>query len=344
MTTSYPPPESSRLLPRVAARSDARDRRARLAAILGAAAWAAIAVLARAGILRIGSIELMFLFAPLVVVPLGTELGNRIGGVGPLQGTEPYLQLLGAAAASVALCLPPGRWAGLLAAAWMFTCWLMAGTGAMAGVRALGVRLQDDPDQSRFVILALALARIDLAVGGTWLVASRLGIHPAGIEEPIGLLTAVHFHFAGFATATIAAATLRFALNTGLEKWLKPILPFVTGMPYVVAIGFLVSPALKMAAALLFSAGIAGLAVVLRASAKRVDQSAARWLLEIAAGAVFAGMILSGAYAILDWAGSDGLTIPQMARTHGILNAVGFSMTGLLGWLVEFSPPRDQTF
>jgi hypothetical protein len=31
------------------------------------------------------------------------------------------------------------------------------------------------------------------------------------------------------------------------------------------------------------------------------------------------------------------LTIPQMARTHGVLNAVGFCLPGLLGWLVEKS-------
>jgi hypothetical protein len=30
------------------------------------------------------------------------------------------------------------------------------------------------------------------------------------------------------------------------------------------------------------------------------------------------------------------LRIPQMARTHGILNAMGFCMAGLLGWIVEW--------
>jgi hypothetical protein len=58
-------------------------------------------------------------------------------------------------------------------------------------------------------------------------------------------------------------------------------------------------------------------------------------LLQIAAGAIFAGMVLSGAYAVADFTGSEALTIPQMARTHGILNAVGFCLTGLLGWIVE---------
>ncbi len=33
--------------------------------------------------------------------------------------------------------------------------------------------------------------------------------------------------------------------------------------------------------------------------------------------------------------GSEALTIPQMARTHGIFNAVGFCLPGLLGWIVS---------
>jgi hypothetical protein len=48
-------------------------------------------------------------------------------------------------------------------------------------------------------------------------------------------------------------------------------------------------------------------------------------------------MVLSGAYAVADYLGSGALTIPQMARTHGVLNAVGFCLSGLLGWLVESS-------
>src|SRR5580700_2989743 len=48
-------------------------------ATAGAVVWAGIAVLARMGIARLGAIELLFLFAPLVIVPLGMELG-RVGG------------------------------------------------------------------------------------------------------------------------------------------------------------------------------------------------------------------------------------------------------------------------
>jgi hypothetical protein len=43
-----------------------------------------------------------------------------------------------------------------------------------------------------------------LPIGGAWLVASRLGIQPLGFGDTIVLLTAVHFHFAGFAAPVLA--------------------------------------------------------------------------------------------------------------------------------------------
>jgi hypothetical protein len=88
---------------------------------------------------------------------------------------------------------------------------------------------------------------------------------------------------------------------------------------------------------LVFSASVGGLAVILRSCAQGMKHDAAKVLLQVAAVAVFAGMVLSGVYAVGDFLGSEVLTIPQMARTHGILNAVGFCLAGLLGWLVESS-------
>jgi hypothetical protein len=157
------------------------------------------------------------------------------------------------------------------------------------------------------------------------------------IQEPIGLLTAVHFHYAGFATATIAGAMLQFAALRQERRWLQWLVAVVIGMPFVVAVGFVISPQLKLGAAAMFSASVAGLAVVLRSSAKRLQSGTARLLFHVASVSVFAGMVLSAAYAVADFRGSDVLPIPQMARTHGILNAVGFCLPALLGWLVENS-------
>jgi hypothetical protein len=282
----------------------------------------------------------MFLFAPLIIVPLGMELDRILAAASPLETGEPFFQITAAPMAAVALCLPPGREAGIWASGWFLFCLLMAGTGLFRFVRARRLSLET---RDRLVFAALALARLDLAVGGTWLLLSRLGIHPAGIQEPIGLLTAVHFHYAGFATATIAAATFHFARKSRAEKWLLLIVPLVIILPFVVAVGFVVSMAMRTGAAVIFSASVAALAVALRGVATHGKQRTARWMLEIASGAVFAGVVLSSVYAILNLLGRDALTIPQMVRTHGILNGVGFSMTGLLGWIVELSPDARHT-
>ncbi len=317
---------------------DERGFSARGWATAGAVVWAGLAVLARMGIARLGAIELLVLFAPLVIVPLGMELGRGIGGAGRLEELARRLQPLGAGFAVVAMWTGPGRRAGFAALGWLVICLLMAGGGLISLVRALWI----DADRSlRATRIVIAIARIDLAVGGAWLVASRLGMRPMGIQEPIGLLTAVHFHFAGFATATIAAATLQFAGRRGEYRWLKPVVWLVVGLPIVVAVGFVLSPPVKMVAAVLFSASVAALAIAVRACGRKVEEATARVLLQIAAGAVFASMVLSAAYAVADFAGSDALTIPQMARAHGILNAIGFCLLGLLGWLVERDRPGE---
>ncbi len=334
-------------------------------ATAGAAAWAGIAVLARIGIARIGVIELMFLFAPLVIVPLGMELGRMRGfesGVARgLAGAAQILQPLGAVLAVVAVCLAPGERAGFLAGGWLVVCGVMAGAGVVelgpvvlgsdAGIenltgeapmapRAGAMSTQVVAGPSRLSRIAGCVACIDLAVGGAWLVTSRLGWRPMGIQEPIGLLTAVHFHFAGFATAMIAGATLRvsevrFAGREGLLRWLRSIVVLVLGMPFLVAAGFVISPGLKMVAAMIFSASVAGLAGLVWMCAGRVEDGTARGFLRVAAGAVFVGMALSGTYVVADFVKSEWLPIPRMASTHGVLNAVGFCLLGLLGWLVE---------
>ena len=316
------------------------DRWAAVCATAGAAVWAGIAVLARMGVARMGAIELLFLFAPLMIVPLGMELGRVLGGGGWLSEFARRLQPAGAALAVVAMWLPPGRRAGLAALGWLLICVLLAGAGFVDLLRALWTDAGGGAHATR---IAIGIARMDLAVGGAWLVASRLGMRPMGIQEPIGLLTAVHFHFAGFATAMIGAAMLRSAEKRGKHSWLTVLVLMVAGLPLVVAAGFVISPAVKMAAAILFSASVAGLAISLRTFGRRAENATARILLQVAAGAVFAGMMLAGTYAVADYLGSDALTIPQMARTHGILNAVGFCLPGLLGWLVESGIQRPTT-
>jgi hypothetical protein len=265
------------------------------------------------------------------------ELARIIAGDTPRTRFARRVQPVAAALAVAALWLPPGRPAGGLACAWMVICLSMT-IAAVLDLSSLAKSRLDSGARSTMKRITVAVAQLDLAVGGAWLVASRLGLRPMGIQEPIGLLTAVHFHYAGFATATIAAAMLQFVAHGQQYRWLRWLVPLVIAMPFVVAVGFVISPQLKLGAAAVFSVAVAGLAVVLRSCVKKLQSGTARVLFQVASISVFVGMVLSTAFAVADFRGSDVLPIPQMARTHGILNAVGFCLPGLLGWLVEFAP------
>ena len=85
--------------------------------------------------------------------------------------------------------LPPGRAAAALALPWL------AITGA-AALRGLG-RLRAGPRTPAW--LCLGVGPVYLAVGGAWAVIARAGLCPLGFPDVIVLMTAVHFHYAGFA-------------------------------------------------------------------------------------------------------------------------------------------------
>jgi len=323
----------------------------RMYATAGAAIWAGIALLAHFGRVPVGAIELLFLFAPLVIVPLGMELGRVVlDSAVANKNLEPWSTRLGylarialpfgVAMAVVALLLPPGMSAGLLAFGWMTVCLLLASAGITDLVINSSLK-NSARGRARLVNISLSIAGIDLAVGGAWFVASRFGMHALGIQEPIGLLTALHFHFAGFAGATIAGTTLHFAELRGRARGLRWSVALVVGMPFLVAAGFVISPLLKMIAAVIFSVSVAALAISVRSMTRCTEAKAARVFLHIAAVSVFVGMVFSSVYAIADLRGSDLLPIPQMARTHGVLNAVGFCLCGLLGWLIELNPRAE---
>src|SRR5579864_147801 len=133
---------------------------ARGCVILGAAAWAGMAVLARVGIARIGAIELLFLFAPLVIVPLGMELGRLLGGAGALDEIARRLQLVGAGFAVAAIWLPPGRRAGWLAVGWMMVCLLMAASGATRFLQSFSQQRTREAAVATRVLQILGIAQI----------------------------------------------------------------------------------------------------------------------------------------------------------------------------------------
>lgn len=311
-------------------KSHTREHWDRNSALLGALIWFALAGLAGAGRAPLGVIELLFLFAPLVIVPLGLALAGAIAPVSipSLEDAARIAQPFAALLVVASFWFTPGPWTAALALPWALMCAALAASGVL---NLLASRLRSVAD------FAAGVARADLAIAAAWLLVSRFGFRPLGFQEPIVLLTAVHFHFTGFGASILASAAAAFAAKIGRNNRLtSAIVILVALLPFLLAAGFVLSPAVKVFAATMLSLSVIALALWQLALAGRTANWTSRGYLALSSLSVMAGMTLAAVYAIGDWLGETWLTIPRMASTHGLLNGLGFVMLGMLGWLVEF--------
>jgi hypothetical protein len=307
----------------------ALEFRTALINLSGAAVWAGVAVLAGFRRAPLGVIELLLLFAVLVVVPLGLRLsrGDKSVGVGVAARLAPIFQAVAALAVVASFWLRPGRLAAALSLPWFAAGVLIAAAGAWGFYRGQRRSLAD---------VAAALAGVDLAFASGWLVVSRAGLHPLGFQEPIVLLTSVHFHYSGFAIATLAAATVRSCERRNVSVGvLCGIVWAVLFLPFLLAAGFVISPVLRLVAAMALALTVPAFAGYLFWISRFLDLPVARIYMRVGALAAWVAMALAGAYAVTDYMGKPFLTMPGMASTHGILNGIGFVLFSMLAFLME---------
>jgi len=295
-------------------------------AVIGSVAWVLTALLAATGAEELTLIDVLLVLAPLVVVPVGLVVAGRTDDQAVM------LLRLGAAAMTVpALLAGRGGGAGALALPWLGVAVSLAVPAASSWLR--------QPDFSPAALARLA-SPLYLTVGATWLVASRLGLKPVGIGEPIVELTAVHFHFAGFAAALLAARTYVVA-SPVTPRWAAAGTMLTIVAPPIVAVGFTTGAApAQVGGAVLLTLGVwivAGL--TLAAVLPLTAGAGARALLAISALSVGAPMVLAVFWAAGQHYDIPALDVAAMARIHGTLNAFGFSLAGLLGWAVRDARP-----
>jgi hypothetical protein len=294
--------------------------------------WCAIAVLALTGRSRVGPIEALFLFAPLVHVQLGFRVvRGLIGEYSRLGRVAHSLLPLAAILAAASFWPPHGPLAGDLALTWPLVCGLAGLDGFWRLAR----------QTSRTVEGAfMAAAFFYLVVGGVWLVLSRLGVTPMHLPGQIVLLASVHFHFTGFALPVFAAATRRASrlssppayARLGRVVFLFLAAGIICGPLFLAAGNLLMLPILKLAGALLLTLMSFGLVGMLIPVLPAVRSRPARALLGVATISLVGGMTLVGVYTVGEFTGRYWLLIPEMTRFHGTVNALGFVLCGLLGW------------
>jgi hypothetical protein len=241
-------------------------------------------------------------------------------------------QPLAAALVVVALYQPSGPTAALLAATWL----LPTGMAALAGLLRLLARRNARAEE-----LCIDAGLIYLPVGAVWLLLNRLALNPLGFGDTIVLLTAVHFHYAGFAAPILAGLLGRRIASARPRAW--PLFRLV-GAGVIAGIALVAAgitlarymPLVEVAAAHLLAASLLGLAgLALNVGQPALATRPARALLATSAASLVVTMIFAASYALGQYLGTPIVGIPRMVQVHGWLNAAGFALCGLLAWTIE---------
>lgn len=299
---------------------------AKQSAAVGLVAWFVLLLGTTADSAQTELIHKVVLFGVLVVVPLGLSLVPPSDRNFSLYNLAVAIQPAAATLTVVSFFLEKGVAAAALACSWFIVDIVIA----LYGVSRL---------VSRGGIFPLAELSIDaglmyLPVAGAWLVVYRLGVQPFGYGETIILLTAVHFHFAGFAAPIIAGMNGRvLALKDYPQQMFAfSIFAIVAAMPLVAA-GITLSPVVGLVGTLLLSVGLVLLAVLTIGWVRpAIDHPKRRILLIFGALSSCLAMVLASLYAYSLATHTLILTIPMMANSHGMLNAFGFVACSLVVW------------
>lgn len=288
-------------------------------------------------------IATLLLLAFFVVFPLGMLLTLPLGAEHPIPfKVVLFLQPFAAFIAAMSFFLPKGVISGTFAIIWLplvvFATW-----NGLQSVQTRGIRyFRHNPAELCFVV-----AQFYIPVGAIWFLASRLGLEPAGFTEPIILLTAIHFHYAGFAAPILAGMVGRHLhepthpSTSALRGFYAVFAIIVMLGPALVAVGITFSPQVEAVMGAILAIGYTGLAlIVLGQGMWRAKGFFARVFLAISALSAMVTMVVAAAYALRTFNLFPFLSIPQMVAVHGWGNAVGFVFFGLLGWALNQKPTR----
>ncbi len=265
----------------------------------------------------------ILLLGPLVLVPMALTI---IRPNCPIPVRMYWLLFIAALGLALAYALPPHLPVGVFSLPWLLLT--LAGAGlAMKHVLLNWQRI----DWSTLMYYS---AFVFLPIGAASAVANRYGYEPLGFTPIIILLTAVHFHYAGFFLPILTGLLLKkyaFAKKNGLTG-----LGVLIGIP-LVGLGITtsqlgISPWVETASVTVLVVATLNVAW-LQAHMARKESSV---LLLLSALALASGMLLALAYGWRHYFPLSFLSIPWMYAVHGTLNSVGFAATGVVGhWRSE---------
>ncbi|MCB0547154.1 MAG: YndJ family transporter [Phaeodactylibacter sp.] len=267
-------------------------------------------------------VRIILISAPLLWAPLAVAAGGILVPV-PTRMLRFFFPA--ALLFAFSFLLPATRAAGLCALPWLLLAlWLAfrAATGLIAGKEYALSRL------------CATAAYLYLVVGAVWALAGRLGVALFGFDPVISLLTAVHFHFAGFLLLLLTGLALR--------GWGSPLASVVGWLslvgPLLVAIGIFAThleapEGLELLAASVMATGGAGVAIRhLQLGIGPSQGKGGRFYWLLGGILLLGGMVLALLYGWRSVYPIALLSIPWMYAVHGSVNAAAMALL-VVGWL-----------
>lgn len=301
-------------------------------AFIGGGLFAVIFVRWLTASLAITRIELFLLFALFVLVPLGFSLvrwptNHRVGRV--LTKLVLVGQFPAAVLALIGFAYPATshlRLGLLIPWAVLTTC-----------VGLLGLLRLREHGKADLTIHAIDAAFLYLPVAGLFLL-----LHARDITFHFGaeivLLTAVHFHYAGFVLPLVVGLVGEFRA-TSVNQPRVPDTCYTFGTIGVIlgigliALAITISPWLELPAVVVFTAAVVAVVAVLLVDIVPSAGLVSGGLLAISSLSILVTMGFALAYAYTVFPATGTLvTIPTMIQWHGTINAVGFALSGLVAF------------
>lgn len=316
-----------------------RPRWGRRSAALGALLWLLLLLPRIGDSPETALMQRIVLLAILVIVPLGLSLvpapqsKDRDAWMYQL---ALLAQPLGAIAAIVSFLIEPGVPAAILAFLWFCET---------AVIALLGLWRIGHPEFRSAAEVSINAGLIYLPVGSGWLIVSRLGIQLFGYGDAIILLTAVHFHFAAYVAPILAGLAGRKLSKYGRVNQVFKLATtgIIVGIPLVAA-GITFSPQLAFVGTISISLGLFLLAILVAGwIVPSLGVLPAQILLLISSASSLPAMAFACLYAYSIVFKKLFLAIPQMAATHGVVNAFGFALCGLVAWSIMDRSNKHNT-
>lgn len=279
---------------------------------------------------------LLFALAPAVVIPLGLRT------LVVHEHSAFFKRLLAWDFVAACLCLsaffwPVGLRSGLYVLPWVLLCYGFAGVGIWRLLR-FGFEAWEE--------VTVNVGLIFLAVGGTWLLMSRLGLQPFNFSPVIVFLTAIHFHFAGLVSCFIVGASGRLFMKSSprvQQAYSAVIAGSLVGIP-LLALGITFSPVLEGLAGVVFALSLMGWSgLMLFVGLRQCRRLASQLLLTVAALSILISMFWALAYAIGTYFGEVWVSIPQMGWRHGAFNVLGYALPAFVALALERPVSRLST-